>query len=535
MSWIEKLNFEEAIREICEDERQGKDFCLDPLRFEDFSIKSVKELLINSCKEKIRRGYVDPLIEIDVPKSNYILRPGARPNILDWVVYQAIVNFIGKNIYRLIPYCSYSFNGFRERFKKGRKRRKIDHWLDFENKTLEYSKKYRYMLVTDITSFFENISLSVLKERLLTIYNDPDYSSAVNYLIENMLKPWTTNNRVTDFGLPQGPTASSILADIYLYSVDREIKKQGIIYFRYMDDIRIFAKNKNEIKRALKYLVKALRDLKLNLNAKKTDIYDTTNNESLNKVFDSEKNRLNFISEAFKSRKFNQIISEIPSLFKLFSKIDDPKNAFVDRHIRFLISHLIELMKFRLLDKEKIKKFCIYFINLLENKPHLTNIICWFFLAACSYDNSLKELIKNKLIKFLNSPQNIYEWQEMWILDTLRQFNNLTMKDLRLLKNKVKAHELCQGQLALILGQSGNPDYREDLLDKVRKGKVKNDQIRNFALAVQEMHKDIKQQILRQIPEYFRKYLEKLSKPKYGFIYSLPEIELEIEYLSEYL
>lgn len=47
------------------------------------------------------------------------------------------------------------------------------------------------------------------------------------------------------------------------------------------------------------------------------------------------------------------------------------------------------------------------------------------------------------------------------------------------------------------------------------------------------MHKDIKKQISQRIPEYFREYLGRLSGPKYGFIYSLSRIELDIDY-TEY-
>ncbi|MEA1965616.1 MAG: hypothetical protein U9O41_10930, partial [Candidatus Aerophobetes bacterium] len=114
-----------------------------------------------------------------------------------------------------------------------------------------------------------------------------------------------------------------------------------------------------------------------------------------------------------------------------------------------------------MIDEEKTAKLSIYFINLFEDKPHLTNLICWFLLAVCDYDKSLKNPIKGKLLKFIkDSSKNVYEWQEMWIMDTLRQLNNLTSKELKILKKVGNTHELCQSQLALILGRGGNPDDR---------------------------------------------------------------------------
>jgi len=535
MSWIDKLDLEKAIKEICEDERQGKDFCIDPLRFEDLTIESVREILVKTAKERIKKGaQVNALIEIDVPKSNYILRPGARPGILDWVVYQAVVNFIGGEIYKLIPDCSYSFNRFREQFKRKRQKRKIEHWLDFENKVLEYSKQYDYMLVTDITSFFENISLNVLRERLLTLRASNDYASGVNYLVENILKPWTTNSKVEDFGLPQGPSASSILADIYLYQVDRDMKINKIVYIRYMDDIRIFTKTKADLKRALICLVRSLRDLKLNLNSKKTDRYHTQDSESLKRVFDPERSKLDLIDRAFKSKKSDQIILVRPLVYELYIKARDEKNPFKERHMKFFISHSIGLMKFGLLPNKSAVKLSTVFINLLEDKPHLTDLICFFLLAVCDYDKSLKAPIKRNLLKFIkDSSRNIYEWQEMWIMDTLRQLGTLTPEESRILKGVGNTHGLCLGQLALMLGQGGNPDDREELLNKIKVGGAQNDEIRYLSLGVQEMHRSVKNQILQKIPEYFREYLERLSNPKYGFIYSLSRIELDTEY-SEY-
>ena len=99
----------------------------------------------------------------------------------------------------------------------------------------------------------------------------------VNYLEENghgiqllfgLLETWS-RERIRGYGLPQGPPASAFLADIFLDYVDRRMEKyEG--YFRYMDDIRIFCKREIDAKLALKDLIIALRDLKLNINAKKT-------------------------------------------------------------------------------------------------------------------------------------------------------------------------------------------------------------------------------------------------------------------------
>lgn len=166
MSWITKLNIEESLKEIISDERQGKDFCLDPLRYEDLSLKKVKNKVKNKIIEEINNKLiggkytVSELISIDVPKSNYILRPASRPSIIDWIIYNAIVNFINSKIYKKIPKNNYSFNRIKDKFKrKNKNKKKTDYWLEFENNSIQLSKNknYEYLLVTDITSYFEHI------------------------------------------------------------------------------------------------------------------------------------------------------------------------------------------------------------------------------------------------------------------------------------------------------------------------------------------------------------------------------------------
>ena len=51
-------------------------------------------------------------------------------------------------------------------------------------------------------------------------------------------------------------------------NIDRKMHQLGrVLFYRYMDDIRLFTKTKHDLKVALMELVKELRELKLNLNA----------------------------------------------------------------------------------------------------------------------------------------------------------------------------------------------------------------------------------------------------------------------------
>lgn len=205
MGWIDELEIDEALDEVIKNQRTGNDFILDPLRFEDFKENpEVKKLFINEIKSELGTYNAQKLLFIDYPKSNFILRPCARPLLKDFVVYQAIVKFIGSKIYRKIPKdISYSFNKFREKFKKKNKKREIDHWLDFEERTLQLNKRYSYLLTSDIASFFEHICHDVLKERLLLFNTSDSYSKAVNFLVTKLLSKWLQTENIKNFSLPQ--------------------------------------------------------------------------------------------------------------------------------------------------------------------------------------------------------------------------------------------------------------------------------------------------------------------------------------------
>lgn len=529
VNWVNKLNIAQSIKEVCEDERKAKDFCLDPLRFQDLSIPSVAESIGLFVKDRlIRRIKAESLIDIDVPKSNYVLRPGSRPVLLDWIAYNSLVNFIGARIYKNIPDESFSFKEYKAKFSNTSIKRSIDYWIEFDNKGIESAQKFNFLFITDISSFYENISLENLRNRLLFLSEEQDYKEAVGYLIDHFLIPWTAKNNIPEFGLPQGITASKVLADIYLYPLDRQMKTKSIPYIRYVDDMRIYAKSRNELKINIQILVKTLWELKLNLNAKKTAVYETKEKKSLEKVFDLQKQTLNLIDKAFQSQKKAQIKLVIPSLLQLYeiSKTDD--HPFSERYFRFFITHLIDLMKFNLLGRPYLRRISLEFIKALKEKHHLSDRICLFLTAAARYNKELGGNLINELIKFiLDKENNIYEWQTMWILDTIRQIGSIDKITLRKLKKYQPNHELCKAQLCLIVAENGSRDDREAICDQIRTGSLEHDQYRYLFLSVQELPEGILKKVEKKIPEYFRIYVSNMEKGKYyGFKYKLEEKQL---------
>jgi hypothetical protein len=84
-------------------------------------------------------------------------------------------------------------------------------------------------------------------------------------LIRDWLCVWTSSQGgiPVDHGIPQGPIASDFLAEVFLLPLDEAMKKTGIPYIRYVDDIRVLAKTEAEARRAAMTLELECRRLSL--------------------------------------------------------------------------------------------------------------------------------------------------------------------------------------------------------------------------------------------------------------------------------
>lgn len=526
--WINQLKIEDSIRSIQKEMRNGGILVLDPLRFDDLSSVSVRDKLRKEILTilKTKKYKVENLSEIEVPKAKYILRPGARPILIDWIIYDAVVSYIARKIYTKVPKVSFSFQKFRDRMKNKKEYKNINYWVAFDDEALSRAKKNSFMLVTDITGFFEHISIDALKERLLLLSTDSEYQRAVSFLVDLMLEVWTKNNSIGKFGLPQGVEASRILADIYLYSVDQVMTKTKSNFIRWMDDMILFASTESQLKISMIELQKVLRDLKLSINSKKTVMYEIPKKGSFDFYFDSEKQLLSDIEEgihnySYSSKKIKQIQKGLARIKSLAFK---PNINFSDRYLRFYISHTIDLMKRGLISKALVQRNVMNFLFLFEKKPDFTGKFCWFFLMAVHYDNKLKRVIIKKLIEFIcNKKENVYAWQEMWALDTIRQLGPLDKRTVKRLKDNIRIeHNACLAQYMVIAGQANSYEEKEEIL---KRADYKGDLYRSALLATQDIKKEIVQKYIKA-PEYFEEYLDKLSGKHYGYFDKLNKVKI---------
>jgi hypothetical protein len=159
-----------------------------------------------------------------------------------------------------------------------------NRFINSINELLE-SGNVTHILETDITGFFDTIPHSIILIEL----KKRNIDSRILELLAKCLNVWsgTRDSATFGVGIPQGPAGSFLIANIILDSLDRFAIKQGLHYFRFMDDIRIYGKSRNEL---IKYLIQIDRHLKsksLCLNSEKTQIQQIDeNNSGKEKVLD---------------------------------------------------------------------------------------------------------------------------------------------------------------------------------------------------------------------------------------------------------
>ena len=320
MKWYSKENLKKAWEYAKIDIRD--DFMFDIINYED--IKLNIELVITSLYTKIRDNqyYPAPIIKISVPKNDHSVRPGTVIPVVDLIILYSIAQQLAPFLDNLLSDSAYAYrfnpkaNKSKEPLFKGKAKlhnKELDentktdnnledetavevgfpsgwfeNWKSFHESSKLASKEYQHVAVTDITAYFENISLDLLREILKEKLNNDEHFSLIDRLFR-LLEYWDwnpTGNLPRGIGLPQGNDISSFLSNIYLMTLDKEMIKivLGDIskYGRYVDDVKIFTSDKDEARLALVKLEEVLRGLNLNIQSAKTYI------RPAKEIFDNE-------------------------------------------------------------------------------------------------------------------------------------------------------------------------------------------------------------------------------------------------------
>ncbi|STD92064.1 Reverse transcriptase (RNA-dependent DNA polymerase) [Escherichia coli] len=156
----------------------------------------------------------------------------------------------------------------------------MNWWEDFEQKSLALALEYEFMFSTDISNFYPSIYthsfewVFISKEEAKKKKSKNNPGGLIDSHIQMMM-----NNQTN--GIPLGSTLMDTFAELILGQIDIELRKKTnelkIINYkvvRYRDDYRIFSNSKDDLDIISKCLVNVLGDFGLDLNSKKTELYE---------------------------------------------------------------------------------------------------------------------------------------------------------------------------------------------------------------------------------------------------------------------
>jgi hypothetical protein len=201
------------------------------------------------------------------PSGSYRIVHQLEP--IDTVIYTAlaylITNQIEQNRADKNIACSYRFalddGGFFD---------KNSGFKNFTDVVENLSDDYEYILITDITDFYNQIYLHRLHNAIERA--DPALSNLASDIEQFIM---SINDKASQ-GIPVGPAASIIMSEATLIDIDEFISGKGVEHARYVDDFRIYANSKRELETILESLTLYLHEThRLTLASDKTKILST--------------------------------------------------------------------------------------------------------------------------------------------------------------------------------------------------------------------------------------------------------------------
>jgi len=446
------LDLELAWRRVKQD--QYDDFVPDVVEFRD--VEQCKTTVLSDIEQALDRGYIPvELLRIDAPKKGYTLRPCTYMTVEDRIVYQAVVDHISCCVEEPPADCVFGYRLNNDMKSKYMFKFWKEVWLEGRKKMRNiYENGYRCLLRTDITAYFEQIDHRILRNQILDAQVK---DKRVLDLLNTLLHKWAISD--TRIGIPQGYDASSFLGNLYLINLDKIMSRQGLRYFRYSDEIYVLTMDEPDARRAIKLITQQLRALHLNLQEAKTEIITAPERITKEIGSDDEDKRRDFDYQFIRKVQRDEIEEveeaedEIVKQYKKVTGNGKAKKVEIS-DLKWCVN------KLRRLKNDKAAQFML---KSFTRMPVLADL-CFEYLQL--FIN--RERIKEGIVNFLDSTNNIYEWQEMWLLLTLskaRRLRNIQLDVLRgIIRNSSKAI-VSRGAAILVLGKLGDSTDRKWLVD----------------------------------------------------------------------
>ena len=214
---------------------------------------------INSLQIELETGAYTPLpvLRFYANKEEGSQRAIGIPAVRDRVVQQSLLSTISPIFEKEFLDCSFAYRPGRSALAAVSRVEEL------------VTDGCPWVLDADIESFFDTIDHDLLMHLVAQSISD----SQVLRLLGAFLKMSVFENmtlRDEYLGIVQGNVISPLLANIYLHPLDQKLTHTGYNMIRYADDFVALEPTQERAAKALADTTEVLRELKLNLNEKKT-------------------------------------------------------------------------------------------------------------------------------------------------------------------------------------------------------------------------------------------------------------------------
>jgi len=216
-----------------------------------------------------------PVAKIDVPKENFATRPAIVLDPIDRLIYQALVDRLSVRLAGSLDPAVYGWRLPPNPKVAGDYARNDFQYANFRSHLSQGPELWEYSFSTDIVGFFASLPV----ERVCETIEQRAHDGRVSARLCDLLESWSRTPGRT--GIPQRCWASSLIASSYIDSVDMVLQAHiGALRIpfapaaRWMDDTWVFSDDEGTLRRVQRELESAMRELGLNMNAAKTEVYD---------------------------------------------------------------------------------------------------------------------------------------------------------------------------------------------------------------------------------------------------------------------
>ena len=201
-----------------------------------------------------------PVMRVDISKSDGNPRPLGIPTVLDRFIQQAIAQVISA---QWEPHFHRHSYGFRPRRSAHQAVREVQ---------TNIRAGYGWVVDTDLQSFFDQVNHDRLMARLKSRCTEARLLRLINrYLKAGVNVEGTVE--ATTMGVPQGGPLSPVLANVVLDELDWELDRRGHRFARYADDCNILVKSKRAGERVMASVTRYVsHTLRLTVNRLKSAV-----------------------------------------------------------------------------------------------------------------------------------------------------------------------------------------------------------------------------------------------------------------------